>query len=211
MNIFNEYWDEYDRWYEENPVLYQKELGVILETLEDIKYSIPKDSLEIGVGTGRFMKGLNFSTGIDVGKNLVENAKRQGLNVLEGRAEEIPFLDESFSCVGIFTALEFFDNIEQAFFEIKRVLKKDGYLLLSYLNKNSIEVQNIEKNKEKDKWFAQARFYQTEELKLLLNSHSFEIVGAKQLVFNHFEPCIVNGNTDGMYCVLVAKNRKDNT
>lgn len=205
MNIFNECWDEYDRWYEENPVLYQKELEVILETLEDTKYSIPKDSLEIGVGTGRFMQGLNISTGIDVGKKLVENAKKQGLNVLEGSAEKIPFPDESFSCIGIFTALEFFDDIEQAFFEIKRVLKEDGYLLLAYLNKNSISVKEIEENKEKNKWFSEAQFYNTEQLDNLLKRYSFDKIGEKQLVFNNFQPCIVDGNTDGMYCVLVAK------
>lgn len=205
MNIFNECWDEYDRWYEENPVIYQKELDAVWETLKDAKYSIPKDSLEIGVGTGRFMKGLNISTGIDVGKKLVENAKKQGLNVLEGSAEKIPFPDESFNCVGIFTALEFFDDVDRAFLEIKRVLKKEGYLLLAYLNKNSISVKEIEENKEKNKWFSEAQFYNTEQLDNLLKRYSFDKIGEKQLVFNNFEPCIVDGNTDGMYCVLVAK------
>ncbi|MDP8266919.1 MAG: hypothetical protein P9M07_08295 [Candidatus Aceula meridiana] len=76
MNIFDRYYKKYDAWYDRNKFIYLPELKVL-------NNFIPQGGrgLEIGVGIGRFAAPLNIIIGIDPSNNMIEIARRRGVNV----------------------------------------------------------------------------------------------------------------------------------
>ena len=103
------------------------------------KYKIPKNStiLEIGCGDGRFGSylGNKFKKyrGTDPDKEYIYIAKKQNKlkNVFYklGYAEKIPFKNK-FDIVFFAFSWHFVKDFEKAIIEIKRILKKDGILII---------------------------------------------------------------------------------
>ena len=68
MDAFDKYAEEYDRWFDENEIIYKSEI-------EALKRHIPRGKgLEIGVGTGRFAKPFNIKIGVDVSEEMAKIA-----------------------------------------------------------------------------------------------------------------------------------------
>ena len=63
-DVFNDYTEEYEEWFDKNKFAYFSEI-------EALKKVIPKGKgLEVGVGTGRFAEPLGIDVGIDPSKNI---------------------------------------------------------------------------------------------------------------------------------------------
>lgn len=94
-----------------------------------------------GEGYGSFLMAANaYSvTGVDnnalVIKNACEKYKRPNLEFVEGQAEKLPLEDHIYDIVVSFETLEHLENHQLLFNEIKRVLKKEGVLIISTPNK----------------------------------------------------------------------------
>ena len=94
-----------------------------------------------GEGYGSYLMTVNASsvTGIDINPLVIEKArekyKKSNLEFLQGNAEEIPVLDQSFDIVVSFETIEHLENHYLLLKEIKRVLKPDGVLIISTPNK----------------------------------------------------------------------------
>lgn len=204
-NPFDANASAYDAWYDQNPVLYELELSAIGELLP------PPDQgrrLEIGVGSGRFAGPLGFTDGIDPGQNLLQMAASAGLTVRQGVAEQLPYADDSFTVVGIFTALEFFSDPAAALAQVRRVLTSDGVLVLAWLNRASTVGQQLADTRAEDLYYAGANFYSPDEIVDLLAANGFQEVDSRQIqVGEGVQPVIEAGNTDGLYCVLRAAPR----
>lgn len=107
--------------------------------------------LEVGCGTGIYTFEMTkyFKTilGLDISRGMLKEAKEKiknqnptsnNVNVtfIAGDAENIPFKDSSFDCVMSINMLEHLDNIHKAVEEMKRVVKRDGKIIISIPNGN---------------------------------------------------------------------------
>jgi len=113
-----------------------KRFMLCLKLLGETEY---KKLLEIGYGSGIFLPTLsNFTNelfGIDIhtkNKQVEEILERKNIkvNLFSGSATNMPFEDKSFDCIVSISSIEFIDKIEEACLEIKRVLKKNGNLII---------------------------------------------------------------------------------
>lgn len=93
--------------------------------------------LDVGSSTGNFLlhcpKG---SAGVDADIKSIEKCREIGLNaeVVDLDAEKLPYKDNEFDAVNFISTIEHLKNPLNALFEIKRVLKPNGYLLIRAKN-----------------------------------------------------------------------------
>ncbi|MCP4146993.1 MAG: class I SAM-dependent methyltransferase, partial [bacterium] len=129
---FDKYFEEYDGWFEKNHDIYQAEL-------EAVKSLIPpgKKGLEIGVGTAKFAKPLGIEIGVEPSKKMAAKAREAGIMVYEAVAEELPLPNNTFDFVLMVTTICFFENTAKAFREAHRVLKKDGFIAIGFIDSES--------------------------------------------------------------------------
>jgi ubiquinone/menaquinone biosynthesis C-methylase UbiE len=86
--------------------------------------------LDAGCGLGEMLELYRNSYGIDSNKYVVEYCKTKGLNCLVGSAYKIPFKDKTFDTVLCSHLIEHLKSPEKAFKEFRRVLKKNGRLII---------------------------------------------------------------------------------
>lgn len=139
-----------------------------------------KSVLDIASGEGYGSNLLSMYaeqvTGVDIDTASVKRAaevyKKNNLRFKEGRADAIPLPDDSVDVVISFETLEHHDKHEEMFKEIKRVLKKDGILIMSTPEKrfysdeknykNPFHVKELYLNEFKalvGSYFTNTRFY----------------------------------------------------
>ncbi len=205
---FDNFTDKYDDWFSENEFVYESETEAVKSLLPNGK------GIEIGIGTGRFALPLNIKDGLEPSDNMAKIAKKRGLNVIKGVAEDIPIENNKYDFALINTAICFFDNLEKALREIFRILKDDGYVVVGFIDKDSPIGKRYESSKNKSDFYKDADFVSTVEILNLLKQsgfYNFEIV---QTIFSDFkkikglEP-IKSGYGDGSYVVIKAKKIKD--
>ncbi len=138
------------------------------------RYAIAKDYikgksvLDIASGEGYGSNLLSYDAasvvGVDIDAESVKNAtnkyKRSNLEFKVGRADLIPLDSNSIDVVVSFETLEHHDKHQEMILEIKRVLKKDGLLIISTPDKlfysdkrnfkNEFHVQELYKNEFQD-------------------------------------------------------------
>lgn len=134
-------------------------------TVEPMFCEVPEGAkvLDVGCNSGAMLKLLRDAkgcdaTGVDVADDVLEIARKQGLNVLKASADELPFEDGTFDVVILREVLVHLHDPVKALKEIKRVLKSDGFLL------GSTPHANLERNVWDDKHFHH-RYY--DEARLL--------------------------------------------
>jgi SAM-dependent methyltransferase len=131
IDHYQKTWKDYDGWYDAHPALYQSELAVL-------KKVVPSGAgLEIGVGTGRFAAPLGVRFGLDPAINMLRLAKKRRILVVQGQGENLPFKDESFDFVQIVFVIEFVDNFLLFLREAVRPLRKNGALILGFIDRDS--------------------------------------------------------------------------
>jgi ubiquinone/menaquinone biosynthesis C-methylase UbiE len=97
------------------------------------------DMLEVGSGRGgganyvkKYLKPKNI-TGLDIARNAVNLANKkhlaEGLQFVQGNAENLPFADESFDVVINVESCHAYGSVPAFLEEVKRVLRPGGYFL----------------------------------------------------------------------------------
>lgn len=92
-----------------------------------------KKVLDLGCGEGKLLqKNPNLIYGIDINMTTVEALKKKKLNVERGSVTEIPHEANSFDVVHCSNIIEHLTPVEaqKMFLEIKRVLKKNGIVII---------------------------------------------------------------------------------
>ncbi len=177
VNIFNHYHKKYDAWYDKNKFAY-------LSELEAVKKVLPKrgKGLEIGVGTGRFAAPLGITTGIDSSKNMIRIAQKRGVDARLGFGERLPFRSSSFDYVAIIITLCFVRDPQKVLKESRRVLKKNGKLIIGIIDKDNFLGKFYQK--KKGVFYKQANFFNVRELTDLIKTTGFSRFCYYQILFN---------------------------
>ena len=201
--VFNKYAEEYDKWYDKNKTIYKLELEAIKKFIPKSDKEKPeknKKGLEIGVGTGRFAEPLGIEYGLEPSKSMAEIAKKRGIKVYEGIAENIPFKDEFFDYVLMTTTLCFLKDPIKGLKEIKRILKPNGALIIGMIDKDSPLGKFYESKKEKSKFYKDATFYSLNEVLNWLKE-----LGYKNIVYNRVK--LNEKDDEGSFVVIYAENK----
>jgi ubiquinone/menaquinone biosynthesis C-methylase UbiE len=177
IEVFELNIERYENWFSKNRFAY-------LSELEGIKNLLPPGrGIEIGVGTGRFAEPLGVEFGIDPSIAMLEKAKKKKIKVIGGIGEDLPIKSNSFDFALIITTLCFLSNIERTFKEIKRVLRKNGFIILGLIDREGFLGKLYIKKKEKNPFYRFANFYSAKEVVEKLKKIGFSKPTIKQTLF----------------------------
>ena len=132
---------EYAAWYRsaKGSWIAGREFSILLKLFNP---SAGQSLLDVGCGSGYFseqflQQGLAV-TGLDSDARMLDYASRHNDEVryLEGRAEALPFADNSFDYCSAITSLCFVEQPQQALAEMQRVARKG--IILGLLNRHSL-------------------------------------------------------------------------
>src|ERR1041384_6864579 len=129
-----------------NPTLYQVEdshwwyVGrrrIIRSLVDKIRATLNNPNpriLDVGCGTGANLKMLadyGRAEGVDISPQAVEFCRERGLDSVKlGAAEQLPYENDSFELVTALDVIEHLDDDVAGLREIRRVLRRDGRVLL---------------------------------------------------------------------------------
>ncbi|TFF99706.1 MAG: class I SAM-dependent methyltransferase [Promethearchaeota archaeon] len=178
---FEIFTQRYDKWFDDNPNAYFSEVNLIREIT-------PKGfGIEVGVGTGRFSKPLDVEIGVDPSIKMGKIAKKRGIKFIVGLGENLPFKTEYFDFLICVTTICFLKNLNKAFEEAYRILKKGGRLILGFVDKNSILGVKYSKETEQNPFYRVAKFYSVEEIINLTQKNGFTEIEIYQTIFRKLE------------------------
>jgi len=208
MNIFEEAAVEYDEWFETHKWVYQSEV-------EAVRKFIPETGkgIEIGVGTGRFSVPFGIKVGIDSAYEMAKIAKERGIHVCRAKAENLPFLDNSFDFALMVTTLCFLENPLKALQEIRRILKHAGKVIIGMLDDESPLGRLYEERRKESKFYRDAGFYSVNQVLDWLKKLEFDNLQTVQTIFRNpdkiqsLEP-IEEGFGKGPFVVISAEAMK---
>jgi len=204
---FDNYTNDYEKWFEENQLLFASEL-------EAIKKVIPenKQGVEIGVGSGLFSSKLGISEGVEPSEAMRNKAISRNINVVDFVAENLPYPDQSKDFALMVTVICFVDSVTETFKEAYRVLKDEGSLIVAFIDKDSPVGKEYEKNKHKSDFYKEATFFSTSQVRDLLKKQNFEIEKIYQTIYGDVSKIIsaqkpLEGYGQGSFVVIKANKK----
>lgn len=206
-NPFDQYPQEYDRWFDQHETVYRNELLAIRELMPEE----PGRSIEIGVGGGRFASELGISEGIEPSEEMAKIARSRGIRVTIGQAENLPLDSSSYDLATLVTTICFVNDVDQAFLEVHRILRDGGKIIVAFIPKYSEIGRMYRETKEEDKFFKIAKFYTRNSILKKLKSAGFTDIKAAQTITKGLEKAdqeVENpkqGHDQGSFIVLGGK------
>jgi len=176
MNLFDIYYEDYEKWFEKHQEIYEEELKTIKSLLSEGR------GMEVGVGSGRFAAPLGIKFGIDPSKKMAEIARKRGIEVVETTAEKMDF-DSEFDFILMVTTICFVKDPLKTVQNCYKALKKGGYLLVAFVDLNSPLGRMYEKNKHKSKFYAPATFFTKEDIINLMKKTGFRNFECKENLY----------------------------
>lgn len=190
-------------------------------------YIVTKNVLDVacgeGYGSNLISKYANQVYGVDIDSTTIDLAKKKykkdNLSFKSGSTDAIPLGDNSIDVVISFETIEHHNKHEKMFDEIKRVLKKDGILIISTPDKKFYsDVRNFT-NK-----FHIKELYKSEFLNLISKNFSQylllnqEYIGSTSVINLNEKSMIYGGNynnidilkVDPLYLVAICSDYKFN-
>lgn len=145
--------------------------------------------LDIGCGTGgqtKFLGGYGPIIGVEPNPIARRLAKKRGLTVLSGEVQKLPRMTKKFDLVSLLDVLyhEKVTNVSQAIKQTKKVLKKNGLLLITDSAFPWLKSSH-------DKVMHGARRFEINELKQILKIQGFVVIKASYTYFTLFPLVII--------------------
>jgi len=182
MNVFETEAERYERWFENHPHIYQSELAAVRAALPE-----SGRGLEIGTGTGRFSVPFGIIDGIEPAAAMRQIARHRGLNVLDAKAESLPYPDCTYDFALMITTLCFVNDPRQALYEAWRVIKPDGQLIVGLVDADSELGQQYRMRKFESPFYRNARFFSASETIQLMDEIGFNSFHCYQTLFQALE------------------------
>lgn len=136
------YYDEFSSWYERERHDGYHALIDDLETELVMPLSSNRDVLEVGCGTGLILRRIapvaRSAAGVDISAGMLGAAAARGLDVVQGSATALPYVDGSFDVLYSFKVLAHVEDIRQALSEFVRVTRPGATLVLEFYNRRSL-------------------------------------------------------------------------
>jgi len=115
---------------------------ILFDFLKKLKLKADSSTLDVGSGIGNnigtLLEFFNNITATDISKGALrlssEKFKNNNINFEVANLQKMPFADNSFDLVICTEVIEHCENPVEALKELKRILKKDGYLIISAPN-----------------------------------------------------------------------------
>lgn len=205
---FEESAQEYDAWFDRNPLAYESEILALK------KFLAPQvRGLEIGVGTGRFAVPLGIKIGVEPAKSMADMARQRGIRVIRAVGEFLPFRSASFHLTLLVTTLCFLRDPQRALAEATRILQPGGQVLIGMIDRDSPLGRSYEAHKQESKFYRQANFLSIGRVLEWLTRLNYRKVEVCQTLFRelsditHLEP-VRAGHGEGGFVVITAQNHK---
>lgn len=137
MGRYNTTADSYDEQYED------EQRGKYRNALENVEVS-GKNLLDVGCGSGLFFQEVaaqaQLVVGIDISSKLLQKAKSQAKKlptvfVVQADADHLPFTNEYFDGIFVFTVLQNMPEPMQTLAELNRVVAAGGRVVVTGLKK----------------------------------------------------------------------------
>jgi SAM-dependent methyltransferase len=202
---FETHAEEYDAWYDLHPYVFESEVEAIRNMLP---YGESR-GIEVGLGTGRFSTALGLKEGVEPSFAMRRIALGRGVEVMDAVAEKLPYKDMNFDFVLMASCVSYFYNMQDAFLEANRVLKRGGVLIIGFIKKDSIIGRSYEEKRQKSIFYKDATFYSSDKIETELKNAGFKHLEFSQTLFeglediNEFEPS-KPGFDEGSFVVIKA-------
>ncbi|MBI3806775.1 MAG: class I SAM-dependent methyltransferase [Nitrospirae bacterium] len=204
---FEQHAQNYDDWFDGHESVYQAELAALRKFVP-----VTGMSIEVGVGTGLFAVPLGIQFGLDPSRCMLQKARRRGLSVCQAVGERLPFRDAQFDLVLLVTVICFVDDVPTLLQELHRVLKREGRLVIGFINRDSELGRSYESRKEVSMFYRDARFYSVAEVADWVKEAGFGSLRFCETLFDgptEFSARgleVREGYCDGTFVVLCARN-----
>ncbi|MFA5924448.1 MAG: class I SAM-dependent methyltransferase [Methylococcaceae bacterium] len=167
---FEAHHQHYEAWFKKHEAAYISELLAL-------RAFVPWDGrgIEIGVGSARFAAPLGVQVGVDPSPAMLVHAAARGISVVEGTAENLPFVAACFDFALVVTTLCFVDSPVRMLEEARRVLKPGGRLVIGFIDRDSDLGQDYLAHQNENIFYREATFYSADEVARLLLETGFTI------------------------------------
>ena len=129
---------------------------------------------------GEFAQRFPGAIGIDPAPNALRYAHRRRVRVVQAAGEMLPFRDETVGTIFIVLTLCFVKNPLAVLREVKRVLKREGSIVIGFIPKGSSwGTLYEEKKKRGHPIYSRAQFYSLEDLDKMLQFSGLTISKAR--------------------------------
>jgi len=202
ISPFEKHVEQYEEWFAKNRWVYEAELRAVKDMVPTAGRGV-----EIGMGTGRFAEPLGIKIGVEPSKRMREIAQKRGIQVLDGVAEKLPFDDSQFDFVLMVTTICFVDDINKALLEAHRVLSHGGFLIIGFVDRNSMVGRTYLSRQNDNVFYKEATFFSVDELIKIMDQAGFTDLTLKQTIFKtlsettRYEP-VTPGHGEGSFVVM---------
>jgi len=196
--------DRYEGWFEKNHIAYESQLNAVRSVLPRGR------GVEVGVGTGRFAGPLGIRLGVEPSEQMRDIARKKGINVVRGVAEDLPFPDSSVDFLLMVTVICFFDDVAEAFAEAFRVLKPGGSIVIAFIDRETPLGTIYEAKKLESAFYREAVFYSADEIRSMLADAGFASTSFVQTIcsdpgeMTEIEQ-VKKGSGKGVFCIAAAR------
>lgn len=135
---FDAYADQYDEWFFKNENVLTSEVALLAHVLEQ-----PGRALSVGCGSGIFeailkkQYGITIQHGIEPAEPMAEIARKRGLQVRIGTAEEADYGDGEYDTVLFNGTPSYIDRLDRAFERALIALRPGGHIVVVDVPKES--------------------------------------------------------------------------
>ncbi len=148
-------------------------------------YTNGRSLLDIGCATGEFLQNMKDNNwdvqGMETAKDARKIASQNGIKI----SENLDHVKDNFDVITMWHVLEHIHDVDELMKNIHRILKDDGYFILTVPNSNSLDAKYY-----KSEWIAldaprHLYHFRPEDINSLLDKYDFQLVNINNKL--HFD------------------------